>query len=103
MPKTIKSAKQSAKSQNGLTKSEVSTDQLRIGADSYHRATSPAFAGIVTKQELARELRLSPRTIENMCAQRIIPFIRATKRSIRFHLPRVLAALEKRETHEAAR
>lgn len=67
------------------------------------RDLKPPSSGIVTKDELARELRVSTRTIENMCAQRIIPFIRATKRSIRFYLPRVLAALEKRETHEAAR
>jgi hypothetical protein len=61
-----------------------------------------AAAGIVTKKELAHELRVSVRTIENMMAQRIIPFIRATKRSVRFHLPRVLAALEKREVREVA-
>ena len=58
---------------------------------------------IVTKPELARELRVSIRTVENMMAQRIIPFIRATKRSVRFHLPRVLAALEKREVREVGR
>jgi len=57
---------------------------------------------IVTKPELARELRVSVRTVENMMAQRIIPFIRATKRSVRFYLPRVLAALEKREVKEVA-
>jgi hypothetical protein len=58
---------------------------------------------IITKPELARELRVSIRTVENMMAQRIIPFIRATKRSVRFHLPRVLAALEKREVREVGR
>jgi hypothetical protein len=58
---------------------------------------------IVTKPELARELRVSVRTIENMMSQRIIPFIRATKRSVRFYLPRVLAALEKREVKEVAK
>lgn len=60
-------------------------------------------AVIITKRELARELRVIIRTIENMMAQRIIPFIRATKRSVRFHLPRVLAALEKREVREVGR
>jgi len=65
--------------------------------------TNTAAAGIVTKLELARELRVSSRTIENMMAQRIIPFIRATKRSVRFHLPRVLVALEKREVKEVAK
>jgi hypothetical protein len=58
---------------------------------------------IITKPELARELRVSVRTVENMMAQRIIPFIRATKRSVRFHLPRVLEALEKREIREIGR
>lgn len=60
-------------------------------------------AGILTKGELARELRVSTRTIENMMKQRIIPFIRATKRSVRFYLPRVLVALQKREVREAGR
>jgi excisionase family DNA binding protein len=60
-------------------------------------------AALLTKKQLADELQVSTRTIENMMRQRIIPFIRATKRSVRFHLPRVLAALEKRETREVTR
>lgn len=60
-------------------------------------------AGIITKKELARELRVSTRTVENQMKQRIIPFIRITKRSVRFYLPRVLAALQKREVREAGR
>lgn len=58
---------------------------------------------ILTKREIAGVLKVSTRTIENMMRQKIIPYIRATKRSVRFHLPRVLAALEKRETHEVGR
>ncbi len=57
---------------------------------------------LLTKPQLAQQLRVSVRTIDNMMAQRIIPFFRASKRSIRFHLPRVLAALEKREVREVA-
>jgi len=83
MPKTSKS---DPRSQNGSTE-----------------PTAGCPALIITKPELARELRVSIRTVENMMAQRIIPFIRATKRSIRFHLPRVLAALEKREVREVGR
>lgn len=60
-------------------------------------------AGILTKKELARELRVSVRTIENQMKQRIIPFLRITKRSVRFYLPRVLTALQKREVREAGR
>lgn len=51
---------------------------------------------IATKPELARELRVSVRTIENMMAQRIIPFIRATKRICAFTLelpPNCFAAM----------
>lgn len=66
-------------------------------------AESDQTATLLTKKQLAIELQVSTRTIENMMRQRIIPFIRATKRSVRFHLPRVLAALEKRETREATR
>jgi len=58
---------------------------------------------LLTKTQLAERLRVSTRTIDNMMAQRIIPYIRASKRSVRFHLPRVLAALEKREVHEVSR
>lgn len=57
---------------------------------------------IITKNELARELRLCTRSVDRMVEQGKIPFIRATKRSIRFHLPRVLDALAKLETKEAA-
>lgn len=60
-------------------------------------------AGILTKGELALELRVSTRTIENMMKQKIIPYIRATKRSVRFYLPRILVALQKREVREAGR
>jgi excisionase family DNA binding protein len=71
--------------------------------ESKQDSTPPHPAVIVTKSELARELRVSTRTVENMMAQRIIPFIRATKRSVRFNFPRVLAALEKREVREVGR
>ena len=67
-----------------------------------NKPTSARPAMIMNKTELARELRVSIRTVDNMMAQRIIPFVRATKRSIRFFLPHVLAALEKREVKEVA-
>ncbi len=63
-------------------------------------AQAPA---LLTKPELAQELRVSVRTADHMMAQRVIPFIRTTKRSVRFYLPRVLAALEKREVREVTR
>jgi hypothetical protein len=58
---------------------------------------------LLTKPQLAQRLKVSPRTIDNMMAQRILPYIRASKRAVRFHWPRVLAALERREIREAGR
>jgi excisionase family DNA binding protein len=55
---------------------------------------------LVTKQELALALGVSPRTIDNWMAQRRIPFIRISARLIRFDLNRVKAALARYEIKE---
>ena len=55
---------------------------------------------LLTKQELAIALGVSPRTIDNWMAQRRIPFIRISPRLIRFDLNRVKAALARYEIKE---
>lgn len=87
MPEKSKSSKGSHRSSSSLT-----PDQTALFA-----------AILLTKPQLAGQLRLSVRSIENLMAQRLIPYIRAGRRSVRFHLPRVLAALERREVKEVGR
>ena len=58
---------------------------------------------IVTAQELAKELKVSPRTISNWIKDRRIPFMRLSPRMLRFHLPRVQRALERFEVCEVGR
>jgi excisionase family DNA binding protein len=55
---------------------------------------------LLSKQELALALGVSPRTIDNWMAQRRIPFIRLSARLIRFDLERVKAALARYEIKE---
>jgi excisionase family DNA binding protein len=55
---------------------------------------------LLTKQELALAVGVSPRTIDNWMAQRRIPFIRISARLIRFDLERVKAALARYEIKE---
>lgn len=55
---------------------------------------------LVSKQELAVALGVSPRTIDNWMAQRRIPFIRLSARLIRFDLARVKTALARYEIKE---
>ncbi len=55
---------------------------------------------IVTKPELARHIKVSPRTIDNWIAAKRIPVLRLG-RSIRFNLANVEAALNRFEVKEA--
>lgn len=49
-------------------------------------ATSPALApdAYLTKQQLARRLNVSPRTVDNLIARRALPFVRLSGKLIRF-------------------
>jgi len=55
---------------------------------------------MLKKKEMAKVLRISLRTLDTMMTKRIIPYTRLTTRSVRFSLPKVMAALERRETKE---
>jgi excisionase family DNA binding protein len=55
---------------------------------------------LVSKQELALIVGVSPRTIDNWIAQKRIPFIRLSARLIKFNWERVKAALARYEIKE---
>lgn len=62
-----------------------------------------AQPALLKRVELARVLKTSVRTIDNLQRQKKIPFLRISRRCVRFDLPRVLAALQKFEIQEAGR
>lgn len=62
---------------------------------------SPDETELVKKPVVARAALTSVRTIDNLVRQREIPIVRISKRCVRFHLPSVLAALQKFEVKEA--
>jgi hypothetical protein len=63
-------------------------------------ANDPA---LLKRQQLARVLNASPRSVDNWQKQKIIPVIKISPRCVRFHLPSVLAALRKFEVKEVSR
>ena len=50
---------------------------------------------LVKKKELAKRLSVSPRTIDNWVAKRVIPYLQVTPRFYLFHFDEVLAAIRK--------
>jgi len=56
-----------------------------------------------SKQEVARAVGVSPRTLDAWMAQKRIPFLRLSARLIRFDLERVTAALGRFEVREVGR
>jgi hypothetical protein len=64
--------------------------------DKTHHAPNRAF---LTKAQLAEELQVCPRTLDNLMARRAIPYIK-TGKIVRFSLPRVLQALARLEVKE---
>jgi hypothetical protein len=57
-------------------------------------ANDPA---LLKRQQLARAINVSSRTVSNWQSSGKIPFIKPSERCVRFHLPSVLAALWKFE------
>lgn len=49
---------------------------------------------LMTKAEIARALRVSVRTVNSWMLQRKLPFLRITRRCVRFRLKDVLEALK---------
>jgi excisionase family DNA binding protein len=58
---------------------------------------------MIRKKELANELKVSLRTIDNWIRQRRIPYLRLSPRLLLFDLRKVLSALEKYEVREVGR
>jgi excisionase family DNA binding protein len=58
---------------------------------------------MIRKKELANELKVSSRTIDNWIRQRRIPYLRLSPRLLLFDLRKVLSALEKYEVREVGR
>ena len=58
---------------------------------------------LIRKNDLAKELNVSPRTIDNWVRQNRIPVHRFSPRLLRYDLRRVQTALDKYEVIEAGR
>ena len=58
---------------------------------------------LLKKDELASELNISPRSVDNLIQSRKIPVIRITRRIVRFDLEKVRRALDKYEVREVGR
>lgn len=55
---------------------------------------------LLTKKELMRELNLpSTRVIDHLVRKRKIPIVRISRKTVRYSLPEVLAALKKLTTN----
>jgi excisionase family DNA binding protein len=57
----------------------------------------------LTKEQLSVMLNISPRTVENWMHKRRIPYLKIGKRTRRFNLARVEAALSRFEVKEVGR
>jgi hypothetical protein len=58
---------------------------------------------MIRKKDLAKELNVSPRSIDNWVRQKRIPVHRFSSRFIRYDLRRVRNALDKYEVREVGR
>jgi hypothetical protein len=66
-------------------------------------STLNVLPALLRRTELARQIGVSPRSVDNFLARKIIPAVRISRRCIRYSLPAVLAALRKFEIREAGR
>jgi hypothetical protein len=58
---------------------------------------------LLRRRELAHRLGLSPRSVDNLTAKKLIPYIKISPRCVRFSLEAVLRALNRLEIREAGR
>ncbi len=65
-------------------------------------ASGSAVSGpaLLKRQQLAKAVNVSARTVDNWQKQKRIPFLKLGIRCVRFHLPSVLAALKRFEVKE---
>lgn len=57
--------------------------------------------GLLTRADLAAELQCSERHIQRLMARHVIPFIRISRKCVRFRRDAVLVALVRREVDPA--
>jgi hypothetical protein len=57
---------------------------------------------LLNRNQLARAISVSPRTVDNLQHQKKIPCIKISKRCVRFYLPAVLNALRRFELKEVS-
>lgn len=83
-----------------MTKAVTAPNRAELERTNDQAASSPRrsedTSGIEDKPGIARELKVCPRTIDNMMARRVIPFMRIG-RIVRFDVARVKAALRRFE------
>jgi hypothetical protein len=65
--------------------------------------SATADSPLLKRPQLAKAINVSPRTVDNLQRRKVIPLVRISPRCVRFHLPSVLAALQKFEVKEAGR
>lgn len=70
--------------------------------NSLDRATTEA-EGLLTKDDLAKRLKLKRRGVECLVARRLIPVIRISRRCVRFSWEAVKQALSRHEIREVGR
>jgi len=58
---------------------------------------------LLKRRELATKLSLSPRSVDNLTAKKLIPCLKLSARCVRFDLRAVLAALKRFEIREVGR
>lgn len=64
-----------------------------------HTNASPGSLGLLTRADLAAELQCSERHIQRLMARHTIPFIRISRKCVRFRREAVLNALIRREAN----
>jgi hypothetical protein len=74
----------------------------KTNGDSRSDETESPEPALLKREQLARAINASPRSVDNWQKQRKIPFIKISPRCVRFHLSSVLAALRKFEVKEAS-
>ncbi len=82
---------------------ETSTTLAIEGRSGTTASEQPLSRHFLSKQELALVLGVSPRTLDSWISQRRIPFLRLSRRLIKYDLARVKAALNKYEVKEIGR
>jgi hypothetical protein len=84
------------------TKANVSHSGATVPVEQIpENAAKPSL--LLRKDQLAHELNMSPRSIQNLMSRKMIPYYRLSSRFLRFDLRKVRNALDKFEVKEVGR